>query len=178
MNRGNQKFKEIVSKYNTFCLSEKVALIAKLMNLFLTDIQVDNSWENKEKSKESDYTIGSMEEGPQKTEDKTIQPAETSDSNSFEFNELLKDIRGKDLKNAKNTLQEYCHSIYFPLPKYRMIDKKGPGNCPTFTVEVCLKAILDGQEQIIKETGKDGRKKGAGLKAAKKACNKIGLEYL
>ena len=93
------------------------------------------------------------------------------------------------LKNAKNTLQEFCQSHQFDLPKYQVIKKVGLEHEPIFTVEVIIRPgsnkigfenvfntyIID--NSFVSSTGKGKSKKIAEIKAAEKMCDIIGLLY-
>ncbi|MBE6448388.1 MAG: ribonuclease III [Alphaproteobacteria bacterium] len=69
-------------------------------------------------------------------------------------------------KDAKTALQEMAHVKSLPMPKYKIVDRKGPEHEPVFMVEVCL-----GNEYVAR--GEGHNKKLAEFEAAKKMLELI-----
>lgn len=68
--------------------------------------------------------------------------------------------------DPKSMLQEYLQSKNFPLPRYNVVDTKGPSNAPIFTVEVSGKGFEPQQAE-------GGSKKVAEHKAAQKVLDNM-----
>jgi ribonuclease III len=80
-------------------------------------------------------------------------------------------------KDPITTLQELCLKNKKPLPKYKLIQRRGPDHKPFYTYEVIvspIKHILD--EQII-AIGRGTSKQKAKFDAAAKCCEMLYLPY-
>lgn len=75
----------------------------------------------------------------------------------------------KKVDNYKSVLMEYSQSEKLPLPKYKVIDEKGPGHNKTFYVSVSI-----GKEELGEGVGKS--KKGAEQEAARDALSRLGIK--
>ena len=76
------------------------------------------------------------------------------------------DIRGSNEQDSKTQLQELSQHKYKVLPKYILLEKKGPSHSPIFTVSLKLSSL-----KIIKA-------KGTSIREAEKNAAKIALKLM
>ncbi len=86
-------------------------------------------------------------------------------------------IKANLIKNAKNTIQEYCQQRGLPIPEYELIKREGLDHRPQFTVEVTIQAVIDGDLKNITAIGEGLSKKTAEFRAAELICDKINLTH-
>ncbi|MBC7327442.1 ribonuclease III [bacterium] len=84
------------------------------------------------------------------------------------FKPLLKSMTGIFLKDYKSLLQEYVQSQNKPLPQYVLVKANGLPHDRVFTVQVKIEGEVYGE-------GMGKTKKEAGMIAAKKALEKLGI---
>lgn len=91
---------------------------------------------------------------------------------SFFFGHFKKEVLQiveKPLRNWKAELQDFCQKKYRILPKYRVVEDKGPDHLKTFFVEVHLEGKFLGK-------GKGMSKKEAEQQAAEDAIYNLGID--
>lgn len=86
------------------------------------------------------------------------------------FKPFFKSMKGIFLKDYKSLLQEYLQSQGKPLPHYSLIKVDGLPHERIFTVQVSIEGEVYGE-------GEGKTKKEAGMVAAKKALEKLGIIY-
>jgi ribonuclease-3 len=76
-----------------------------------------------------------------------------------------------DLIDFKTALQEFCQRKYKDVPSYELSGAAGPDHAKLFKVEVFMNKKLVG-------LGEGKNKKTAEQKAAKNACDSLGIKYI
>ena len=86
-------------------------------------------------------------------------------------------IKPSQIKNAKNTIQEYCQQRGLPIPEYELIKREGFDHRPQFTVEGTVQAVIDSDIKTITAIGEGLSIRTAEFRAAESICNKLELTY-
>jgi len=77
----------------------------------------------------------------------------------------------EDLIDFKTALQEFCQRKYKDVPKYKIMNEEGPDHAKLFRVDVFMNGEIVG-------SGEGKNKKTAEQRAAKDACDSLGIKYV